>query len=96
MPLPTDANLETLDIANFGQPFVQVEAKSLSTTTLDVAYYGQPFVAVGPASTGGDGLNVWVKVGGVWTAATGIWVKAGGVWKVGTDVLVKDTGTWKT
>jgi hypothetical protein len=44
MPLPSNTDLATLDIAYLGQPFVQVEAKSLDTETMDVAYLGQPFV----------------------------------------------------
>jgi hypothetical protein len=40
-----------MDIAYLGQPFVQVEAKSLNSQSLDIAYLGQPFVAVGPSET---------------------------------------------
>jgi hypothetical protein len=50
MALPSNTDLQTLDIAYLGQPFVQVEAKSLDSETLDIAYLGQPFVAVGPSA----------------------------------------------
>jgi hypothetical protein len=50
MALPSNTDLATLDYAYLGQPFVQVEAKSLDTETLDIAYLGQPFVAVGPGA----------------------------------------------
>jgi len=39
----TTANLLALDIAYLGTPFVNVEAKLLSTGSLDVAYLGTPF-----------------------------------------------------
>ena len=52
MALPSNTALATLDIAYLGQPFVQVEAKSLDTETLDIAYLAQPFVAVGPGLAG--------------------------------------------
>jgi hypothetical protein len=50
MPLPSNTDLATLDIAYLGQPFAQVEAKALTTTSLDIAYLGAPFVAVGPGA----------------------------------------------
>lgn len=50
MALPSDTNLETLDYAYLGQPFVQVEAKALNTVSMDIAYQAQPFVAVGPSA----------------------------------------------
>ncbi len=93
MPLPNKNDLQTLDTAYLGQPFVQVEAKSLSTESLDAAYLGQPFVAVGPdASTG---FNVYVKASGVWKQASAIYVNVGGVWKTGTNVYVNAAGVWK-
>jgi hypothetical protein len=51
MALPSNTDLAKLDIAYLGQPFVQVEAKSLTTTTLDVAYLGQPFVTISSAAS---------------------------------------------
>ena len=51
MALPNKDDLATLDYVYLGQPFVQVEAKTLASTSLDIAYLGQPFVAVGPSST---------------------------------------------
>lgn len=92
MPLPTNTQLATLDIAYQGQPFVVVEAKSLGTNSLDVAYQAQPFVAVGPLG----GLNVWVRVSGVWKQATAMWVRAGGVWKAVTTVSTRVGGAWKS
>jgi hypothetical protein len=94
MPLPSDADLAKLDIAYLGQPFVNVAAKPLNTQSLDIAYQAQPFVT--GESSGGPLLNVWVKVGGAWKAATALYVKAGGVWKSVTDVSVKVAGVWKT
>jgi len=37
MALPSNTDLATLDIAYLGQPFVQVEAKSLDSQSLDIA-----------------------------------------------------------
>lgn len=93
MPLPSNTDLAKLDIAYLGQPFVQVEAKSLDTEKLDIAYLGQPFVAVGPTAV--TGLNVYVKVSGAWKQATAMWVKAGGVWKQVNTVSTKVAGVWK-
>jgi hypothetical protein len=50
MALPSNTDLATLDYAYLGQPFVQVEAKALTSTSLDIAYLAQPFVAVGPSA----------------------------------------------
>lgn len=80
MPLPSKSDLQTLDIVYLGQPFVQVEAKSLDTKTLDVVYLGRPFVAKGI----GAGSVVYVKVNGVWVESTNIYVKISGVWEQGT------------
>ena len=94
MALPSNTDLATLDIAYLGQPFVQVEAKSLDSETLDIAYLGQPFVAVGPGAV--TGLNVYVRDGGVWKQATAMYVRASGVWKTVTTVSVRDGGVWKS
>lgn len=91
MPLPSKTDLQTLDIAYLGEPFVQVEAKSLTTTSLDVAYLGEPFVAVGQG-----GLNVYVKVSGAWKQATAMWVKVSGVWKSVSTVSTRVSGVWKS
>lgn len=90
MPLPNKTDLSTLDYVYQGQPFVQVEAKTLNTNTLDVVYQAQPFFAVGA------GLNVFVKVAGVWKEAVAMYVKNAGVWKTVVDVSVKVGGVWKT
>jgi hypothetical protein len=90
MPLPNKSDLQKLDIAYLGQPFVQVEAKSLDTKTLDVAYLGQPFVGVT------SGFNVYIKASGIWKQASAIYVKVSGVWKAATNIYVKASGTWKT
>ena len=100
MPLPSSTNLQTLDIAYLGSPFVQVEAKNLDTETLDIAYLGSPFVAIGPATV--TGLNVYVKVSdyvsksGVWKQATAMYVRNGGTWKTVTTVSTKASGAWKS
>lgn len=94
MPLPSNTNLQTLDYAYLGAPFVQVEAKSLDTETLDVAYLGAPFVAVGPAAV--TGLNVYVRVSGVWKQASAMWVRQGGVWKSVSTVSTRVSGVWKS
>jgi hypothetical protein len=95
MPLPSNADLATLDIAYLGAPFVQVEAKSLSTTSLDIAYLGAPFVAVGP-SVAPSGTNAFVRVAGVWKQATAVYVRVGGVWKTATTVSARVGGVWKS
>lgn len=95
MPLPSNTDLATLDVAYLGQPFVQVEAKTLSSATLDVAYLGQPFVAVGPGAVI-TGFNVSVNVSGVWKTATAIFVNVSGTWKSVTAVSANVSGTWKT
>lgn len=92
MPLPSNTDLATLDIAHLGAPFVQVEAKALTTTSLDVAYLAAPFVAVGP----GTGLNVYVKISGVWKQATAMYVRDGGTWKTVSTVSTRVSGVWKS
>lgn len=94
MPLPSNTDLAKLDIAYLGQPFIQVESKSLDTEKLDIAYLGQPFVAVGPTTV--TGLNVYVKVSGVWKQATAMWVKDSGTWKSVSTVSTRASGTWKS
>lgn len=94
MALPSNTDLATIDVAYLGQPFVQVEAKSLATTSLDVAYLGQPFVAVGPAAV--TGLNVYVRVSGVWKQASAVWVNVAGTWKSVSTVSVRAGGLWKS
>jgi hypothetical protein len=45
MAPPTKTDLETMDYAFQGQPFVNVPARSdIDTTTMDWAFQGQPFV----------------------------------------------------
>lgn len=39
------------------------------------------------------GLEVWLKVSGVWKLCE-VWVKVAGVWKLSTPYL-KVSGTWK-
>lgn len=92
MPLPSNTDLATLDIAYLGAPFVQVEAKNLDTETLDLAYLGSPFVAVGPSV----GLNVYVKVSGVWKQASAMYVRNASVWKTVVSVSTRVGGTWKS
>jgi len=94
MPLPSETDLASLDVAYLGQPFVQVEAKSLDTETLDLAYLGQPFVAAGPAAA--TGLNVYVNVSGTWKQATAMYVNVSGSWKTVSVVSVKASGVWKS
>jgi hypothetical protein len=89
MPLPNKNNLQTLDIAYLGQPFVQVEARSLNTKSLDIAYLGQPFVV------SATGFNVYVNAAGAWKQVSAIYVKDSGTWKPATDVYVKVAGIWK-
>ena len=93
MALPSNSDLATLDIAYLGQPFVQVEAKALTSTSLDIAYLGQPFVAVGPSAAG---LNVYVKISGVWKQASAAYVKISGTWKSVATVSTRVSGTWKS
>jgi hypothetical protein len=45
MALPNKTDLQTMDYAYLGQPFVNIPARSnIDTTTMDYAYLGQPFV----------------------------------------------------
>jgi hypothetical protein len=94
MALPTKSNLETLDVAYLGQPFVQIEAKALGSESLDIAYLGQPFVAVGPAAA--VGLNVYVNISGTWRQADAAYVNVSGTWKTATEVFANVSGTWKS
>lgn len=94
MPLPSNTDLATLDTAYLGAPFVSVEAKSLDTETLDIAYQGQPFVAVGPGVTPPSGLNVFVKVSGIWKQATAMYVRDSGTWQGVTTVRTRANGSW--
>lgn len=94
MPLPSNTDQAKIDTAYLGQPFVQVEAKTLGTTSLDVAYLGQPFVAVGPAVV--SGFAVWANVSGVWKVASAIYVNVSGTWKTATAVRPNVSGTWKS
>ena len=96
MTLPSNTDLQTLDIAHLGQPFVQVEAKTLGTTSLDVAYLAQPFVAVGPSGAPPSGLNVWVNIGGTWKTASAVYVNVAGTWRSVTLVSANVSGTWKS
>jgi hypothetical protein len=97
MPLPSNSELATLDIAYLGAPFVQVEAKTLGTTSLDIAYLGAPFVAVGPtAAPPVSGLNTYVRVAGVWKQATALYVRVGGAWKTATTISARVGGVWET
>lgn len=96
MPLPSNTDLATLNIAYLGAPFVQVEAKSLDTETLDIAYLGTPFVAVGPAAVAPGNLNVYVRVAGTWRQATAVWIREGGTWKQASSVSAKVAGAWKS
>jgi hypothetical protein len=91
MPLPSNTDLATLDYADLGAPFVQVEAKTLNSTTLDIAYLAQPFVAVGPT-----GIRVYVNVSGVWKQANAMYVNVSGTWKTVTTVSTNVSGTWKS
>jgi len=96
MAQPSNTDLATLDYAYLGQPFVQVEAKSLGTTSLDLAYLAQPFVAVGPGAAPPSGLNVWANVSGTWKQATAMYVNVSGTWKSVTSVSPNVSGTWKS
>ena len=96
MPLPSNSDLATLDYAYLGAPFAQVEAKSLGSETLDIAYLGAPFVAVGPGAAPPSGLNVYVKISGVWKQASAMYVRVSGAWKAVTTVSTRVSGTWKS
>lgn len=95
MSLPSNTDLNSLDIAYLGAPFVHVEAKPLDTETLDVTYLGSPFVGVGPTAAP-TGSNVYIKVGGVWKQSTAIYINAGGTWKSVNSVSANVAGQWKS
>ena len=92
MPLPNRDNLTSLDYVYLGQPFVQVEAKSLSSQNLDIVYQAQPFVGALPPS------NVYVNVNGTWKQASQVYVNVSGVWKdvVNDKLYVKIGASWKS
>lgn len=46
MALPTKTDLLRLDFTYLGQPFCDVEAKTLNTQRLDFTFLGQPFIGV--------------------------------------------------
>jgi hypothetical protein len=96
MPLPSNADLATLDIAYLGAPFAQVEAKTLNTGSLDAAHLGAPFVAVGPSVAPPLGTNAFVRVAGVWKQATAVYVRVGGTWETATTVSARVGGVWKS
>ena len=97
MSLPNKDNLIPLDYAYLGQPFVQVEAKSLNTQTLDVAYLGQPFVGAAGISLPVE-PNVYVNVEGTWKQADRVYVNVNGIWKDVVDdrLYVKVGASWKS
>lgn len=92
MPLPNKDNLDTLDYAFKGAPFVQVEAKPLGTTSLNYAYKAQPFVGASASA----GIQLYVKVSGAWVQATAAYVNVGGSWKTVTSLATNVSGSWKT
>jgi len=95
MPLPNSNNLNSLDYVYLGQPFVQVEAKSLSSQNLDIVYQAQPFVG----AAGNPPLpNVYVNVNGTWKQASQVYVNVSGVWKdvVNDKLYVKIGASWKS
>lgn len=93
MPLPSSNDLASLNYVHQGAPFVQVEAKPVSTPSLDVAYQGAPFVAVGPIVAAG--LNVYVRVAGAWKQANAMFVRVAGSWRSVTTVSTRVGGAWK-
>jgi hypothetical protein len=50
-----------------------------------------PIVALAPPPT--TGLEVWLKVSGVWKLCE-VWLKESGTWKLTTPFL-KESGVWK-
>lgn len=97
MALPNKDDLDSLDYAYLGEPFINIEAKSLNTQNLDYAYLGEPFVGATVAAAPPTGaFTVYGKVAGVWQQASEIHTKVGGSWKVVTEVYVKDAGVWKS
>jgi hypothetical protein len=89
MPLPSKSEVQKLDIAYWGQPFVQIEAKSSGTTSLDLAYLGQPFVSA-------VGLDIYVNVNGTWKKASAAYANVGGTWKTITQTAANVSGTWRS
>lgn len=94
MPLPSSTDLATLDYIYLGAPFVQVEARPISTASLDTAYQGAPFVAVGPIAAAG--LNIYVRVTGAWKQASAMFVRVAGSWKNVASVSTRVGGAWRT
>ena len=64
MATPTKTDLQTLDYSYFGQPYVQVAAKSgIDLDTLDYSYFGQPFFGAEVASGGAQNLTLTCAAG---------------------------------
>lgn len=59
MSLPTKTDLQTLDYAFQGLPFVRVEAKSLTTTSMDYAFQGLPFVVANVSAVVASAKHRW-------------------------------------
>ena len=93
MSLPNRDNLTSLDFVYLGQPFVQVEAKDLSSQNLDIVYLGQPFVGAAPTA---QTSNVYINVNGTWKQASQVYVNVSGDWKVSSGISAKVGASWKS
>lgn len=63
MALPNKTNIQTMDWAYEGKPFVNVPANStVVTTTMDWAYGGEPFVTNPSVAAGPANLKTWCGV----------------------------------
>ena len=65
-------------------------AAALATAFRQFAQDGSTQIFLSAITTG---LEVWLKVSGVWKLCE-VWVKVAGVWKLSTPYL-KVSGTWK-
>jgi hypothetical protein len=72
MAKPTRSDIITMDYSYFGEPFVQVAAKSgIDTDGLDYSYFGEPFTALTILS----GFNLYVgnvQVSAMYVGSTAI------------------------
>lgn len=94
MPLPNSNNLGSLDVVYLGQPFVQVEARRLSSENLNIVYLAQPFVGAAASLTS----NVYVNINGTWKQASQVFVNVSNVWKIVSNdkLYVKVGASWKS
>jgi len=92
------ADLETMDWAFKGQPFVDVPGKdSIDLMTMDWAFKGQPFVSNALlAIVTPTGTNMKVNIGDSWKDVDSIKINIGDTWKDVSKIQINIGDAWKT